>query len=172
MVLTLFIALSIEVQRDAELKGLTMNVADIMTENPVTIRKEATLFAALQAMEDVACHHLPVIGSEGHVIGIISDHDCRRALNWPYLWHERWQDDELVKKLTVGKVMTPAPIIIEPDAPAHEAARLMLYHNVRCLPVMRAETLIGIITTSDILMAFMNHAKRAETMPDSSNMHP
>lgn len=147
-----------------------MNVADIMTENPVTITKEANLYEALQAMSQVACHHLPVLGSEGHVVGIISDHDCRRALNWPYLWHERWQDDALAKRLTVGAVMTPAPIIIEPDAPAHEAARLMLYHNVRCLPVMRAETLIGIITTSDILMAFINASKRSESVSTSSAM--
>ena len=139
-----------------------MNVSDIMTDDPVTVAKEATLHDALQAMADVACHHLPVLSLHGHMVGIISDHDCRRALNWPYLWHERWQDDALAKRLTVGAVMTPAPIIIEPDALASEAARMMLYHNVRCLPVMRAETLIGIITTSDILMAFINESKRAE----------
>lgn len=137
-----------------------MNVSEIMTDSPITISKHATIYEALDSMARVACHHLPVIGSEGHLVGIISDHDCRRALRWPNLWHERWEDDARAFDMTVGSIMTPAPIIIEPNAPAHEAARLMLAHNVRCLPVMRAETLIGIITTTDILMAFINSERQ------------
>ncbi len=41
-----------------------MNVSDIMTTNPVTISKRSTLFDALEAMAQVGCHHLPVIGSK------------------------------------------------------------------------------------------------------------
>jgi len=52
--------------------------------------------------------------------------------------------------------MTPAPIVVEPNAAASEAARLMLTHRIGCLPVMRVETLVGVITRSDILVAFMN----------------
>jgi acetoin utilization protein AcuB len=51
--------------------------------------------------------------------------------------------------------MTPAPIIVEPDTSAAEAARLMLVNQISCLPVMRGETLIGILTSSDIFMAFI-----------------
>lgn len=139
-----------------------MNVSDIMTANPVTIEKGKTLFQALEAMAKVGCHHLPVTGSEGHLIGIISANDCRRALDWPNLWHENWQDDERAHEITVASMMTTAPIVIEPNAPAHEAARLMLSQDIRCLPVMQVETLIGILTTSDILMAFINSSKREE----------
>jgi acetoin utilization protein AcuB len=138
-----------------------MNVSDIMTANPVTIDKGSSLYKALESMYQVGCHHLPVIGSEGHLIGIISANDCRLALEWPSLWHENWQKDERAHKITVASVMTAAPIVIEPDAPAHEAARLMLEQDIRCLPVMRVETLIGILTTSDILMAFINSSKRS-----------
>lgn len=133
-----------------------MNVADIMTANPVTIDQNKTLRDALEAMEAVGCHHLPVTGYDGHIVGILSDRDCRTALNSPYILRERWQDDELANTLLVRAMMTPAPIIVEPDAPAAEAARLMLKNHISCLPVMRSETLIGIITTSDILIAFMH----------------
>jgi len=137
-----------------------MNVSDIMTANPVTIEKGCSLFKALELMSQVGCHHLPVMGSEGHLIGIISANDCRLALEWPSLWHENWQNDQRAHQMTVASIMTAAPIVMEPDAPAHEAARLMLEQDIRCLPVMRAETLIGILTTSDILMAFINSSKR------------
>lgn len=136
-----------------------MNVADIMTGNPVTIDKGSSVFRALEVMAQVGCHHLPVIGAEGHLIGIISANDCRRALGWPNLWHENWQNDDRARQITVASMMTTAPIVIEPNAPAHEAARLMLAQDIRCLPVMRAETLVGILTTSDILMAFINESR-------------
>jgi CBS domain-containing protein len=88
-------------------------------------------------------------------VGVISDRDCRYALNSPFILREKWQDEELTDNLMVRAVMTPAPIIVEPQAPASEAARLMLKHRIGCLPVMRVETLVGIVTRSDMLVAFM-----------------
>jgi CBS domain-containing protein len=146
-----------------------MNVSDIMTANPVTINQNKTLRDALETMETVGCHHLPVTGFDGHMIGILSDRDCRTALNSPYILRERWQDDELADKLLVRAMMTPAPIIVEPDAPASEAARLMLKNHISCLPVMRSETLVGIVTTSDILIAFMTMADNQHLYEPPSN---
>jgi CBS domain-containing protein len=139
-----------------------MHVLDIMTEKPVTIGLDNTLRDALETMERVGCHHLPVVSNNGHLVGIVSDRDCRRALNSPYTMRERWQDDALVNAILVRVMMTPAPIIVEPHTPAEEAARLMLTHHIGCLPVMRSETLVGIVTTSDILMAFINMQKRLQ----------
>ena len=137
-----------------------MNVSDIMTPNPVVVRLQTTLHEALEMMEQIRCHHLPVLNTEGHLIGIISDRDCRTALNSPYILRENWQDDELATRLQVRAMMTPAPIVVAPEAPAEQAARLMLDNRISCLPVMRDETLIGIITTSDILKAFISQASR------------
>lgn len=141
-----------------------MNVLDIMTANPVTIRLNRPLREALELMEQHNCKHLPVMSAQGHLIGVISDRDCRHALNSPFVVRERWQDESLVNKLEVRQVMSPAPIIVEPDAPASEAARLMLAHKIGCLPVMRSETLVGIVTRSDVLTAFMNIHRRYETI--------
>jgi CBS domain-containing protein len=137
-----------------------MNVSDIMTEKPATVRLENSLREALELMEKVGCHHLPVLNSENHLIGIISDRDCRTALNSPYILRERWQDEELIDHLQVRLIMTPAPIVVAPDANAENAAQLMLENRISCLPVMRDETLVGIVTRSDMLMAFMNLSER------------
>lgn len=137
-----------------------MNVADIMTAKPVTIDQNRPLREALEAMEKIGCHHLPVTGYDGHLVGILSDRDCRTALNSPYIMRENWQDEDLVNTLLVRAVMTPAPIVVEPDEPVAEAARLMLKNHISSLPVMRSETMVGIITTSDILIAFMQMSER------------
>ncbi len=139
-----------------------MNVLDIMTASPFTIRVDKPLREALELMKEHQFKHLPIISQSGHLVGVVSDRDCRHALNSPFVMRERWQDDELLNKLVVRAVMTPAPIIVEPQAAADEAARLMLTHRIGCLPVMRGETLIGIVTRSDLLVAFMTIHKRYE----------
>ena len=134
-----------------------MNVADIMTRKPVTIHPQNTLRMALEIMERVGCHHLPVVSSAGHLVGILSDRDCRTALHSPYLAPERWQAEPLTDNLLIRTLMTPAPIVTEPDAFIAEAARLMLTNHVNCLPVMRSETLVGILTSSDLLALASRH---------------
>jgi acetoin utilization protein AcuB len=138
-----------------------MNVSDMMTTKPVTIHPHNTLRKALETMRQAECHHLPVISADKHLVGILSDRDCRTALHSPYIFHEGWQDEELLDRLTVGSIMTPAPTVIEPNAFAAEAAQMMLVNEIHCLPVMRGETLIGIITASDILAAFVRMSLRA-----------
>jgi len=146
-----------------------MYVADIMTQKPVTIRSSGTLKRALELMEAHSCRHIPVLSVDGHLVGIVSDRDCRLALNSPTVLRDRWQDDEVTEHTTMRAIMSPAPIIVEPDMPAHEAARLMLNHNISALPVMRGETLIGIVTTSDIMMAFLRSQTRFDGKGSSQN---
>lgn len=146
-----------------------MNVIDIMTTSPVTIRLERTLRDALEAMEKYHIKHLPVMSGSGHVVGVVSDRDCRHALNSPFVTRERWQDDALTSHLPLRTIMSAAPIVVDPHAPAAEAARLMLTHRIGCLPVMRSETLVGILTRSDILIAFMTLERRAEVVGEKHN---
>ena len=133
-----------------------MNVSDMMTAKPVSIHQDGSLRQALELMDKHHCRHLPVMNGEGQLVGIISDRDVRTALNSPHILRERWQDEQLATSLRVRSMMTPAPIVVEPDAEADEAARLMLDNHISCLPVILGESLVGIVTTSDIMMAFMN----------------
>ncbi|GAB4477087.1 MAG: hypothetical protein Kow00124_19930 [Anaerolineae bacterium] len=149
-----------------------MNVADIMTKKPVTIHQDETLRAALEKMECIGCQHLPVLDSEGHLVGVLSDRDCRKALQKPVLTREQWEQHDLVNHILVRSLMTPAPIVVEPSTSASEAARLMLVHNISSLPVMRSETLVGIVTKSDILIAFMKiHGRDAEKPNPQGGSH-
>jgi CBS domain-containing protein len=141
-----------------------MNVIDIMTPNPITVYPNDTLLIALRGMERTRCHHIPVISWDSHLVGILTEHDCRLALNSPYLPRDNAMDRDVAGRVEIRAVMTSAPIIVEPSAPAEEAARLMLQHYISCLPVMLGETLVGIVTDSDILMAFMKLAKPFDTV--------
>ena len=143
-----------------------MNVLDLMTNTPITIRADKSLRAALKMMDENTIKHLPVLSQSGHLVGVLSDRDCREALNSPFSVRERWQDEELAIRVQVRSVMTPAPIIVEPNTSADIVAKLMLEHRIGCLPVMRSETLVGIVTRSDVLVAFMTMHRHYERLND------
>jgi CBS domain-containing protein len=151
-----------------------MNVYDVMTFHPMVILSNASIADALEKMTAVGCHHLPVLSAEKHLIGVVSFHDCQRALGESLSGMSQPQNKMLASSILISSVISPAPIIIEPDAPAHEAARLMLEHYIGCLPVMRGETLIGIVTRSDLLMAFMHLSQQSGVQVSNSNheIHP
>src|SRR3954463_396134 len=117
-----------------------MNVSDVMTAHPTTISSKAPIAQALRTMKDIGCHHLPVLSAEKHLVGILSIHDCLLAVGKPLTKNSPPHNASLAGIIRVSLVMTPAPIIVEPDAPAYEAARLMVENFIGCLPVMRGET--------------------------------
>ena len=59
----------------------------------------------------------------------------------------------LMEKTPVRDIMTPRPLTIESTAEVHEAARHMLYAEVRRLFVEENGTLVGVISQTDIVRA-------------------
>jgi len=136
-----------------------MRVADIMTANPITVRLDDTLRTAVEQMQKYTCRRLPVIDKNGALIGIITDRDTRLALHSPFVMHERWEEDALLDRVAVRSCMTPAPITIEPTADIEDAISLMLIHRIGGLPVLRGETVVGIITSTDVMAAFVRYLR-------------
>jgi len=61
----------------------------------------------------------------------------------------------LLEKVKVRDIMTANVVTVTPETPIEEAARLMLQHRIGSLPVLRRTELVGIITETDILHAFV-----------------
>ena len=133
-----------------------MNIIEIMTHKPIVGSANDTLRQTLETMLEHGFKHLPILSKDKHLVGVVSDRDCRLALNSPFLDRANWEQEPLVDSLQVSSIMTSAPITVEPNTLAEDAAKLMLTHRIGCLPVMRDETLVGMVTRSDILMAFIN----------------
>lgn len=136
-----------------------------MTEHPVTVKSDDTLRTAVERMHTNNCRRLPVMSSEGHVVGIITDRDCRLAASSPYEASGDSWDKTSLDRITVRMCMTPAPIIVLPTADVADAATMLLRYKIGGLPVMNGETLIGIITTSDILTAFIRMCHEQDEHP-------
>lgn len=71
-----------------------------------------------------------------------------------------WEINFLIARLTAGSVMTKTVITVEPERDAAEAARIMLDHKIGALPVVDGGVLVGIVTETDMLRAFVALAGR------------
>ncbi|MDX1708336.1 MAG: CBS and ACT domain-containing protein, partial [Desulfobacterales bacterium] len=66
-----------------------------------------------------------------------------------------WEIHYLLMEVKVKSVMVKEVITTTEDTPIEEAAHIMLDKKIGCLPVLRDDKLVGIITESDIFRTFM-----------------
>ena len=119
-----------------------MLVGRHMTEEPVTVTPDDMLESAREKMEKGNFRRLPVV-VDGQLLGIVTDRDLRQ-----YMGH--------LENTKVNGAMTEEVLTITPQATLEEAAKQLLEHKIGGLPVMAGKQLKGIITTSDIIEAFLD----------------
>jgi acetoin utilization protein AcuB len=142
-----------------------MTVKDCMTANPVVISPDATLPEAAALMKKGGFRRLPVV-NRGDLIGIITDRDVKQAMPSDATSLSVWEINFLIAQIKVREIMTHAPYTVIEDAPVEDAAKLMLDRKVGGLPVIFADRLTGVITTTDLLRAFVQRAEA--TAPTTS----
>jgi acetoin utilization protein AcuB len=131
-----------------------MLVHNRMTRDPVTVTPDDTLARALQLTRANRVRHLPVVGGDQRLSGILSDRDIRLSMPSPLTVEDAERADFLART-PIAAVMTREVISIAPSEPIEEAARLMYGHRIGALPVVAEGRLVGIVTDTDILYAFV-----------------
>ncbi len=114
-----------------------MVVRDFMTTPVETAHPEETVAAVREVFRRRRIRQLPVVAA-GRVIGIVTDRDVRSAAS---------------DTATVDAVMTPNPATTTPAMPVEQAATILRERKVGALPVLEGDTLVGIVSESDLLGA-------------------
>ena len=140
-----------------------MLVRSRMTANVFTVTPDTVLGDALQLVREHNIRHLPVV-ENGELVGLVSDRDLRLAAP-PALASD--VDYKALRSTfeekKVSDVMTAHEIIGTTEiTPIEDAARLMYEHRIGCLPVMRGSELVGILTETDVMRAFVELFGRGE----------
>lgn len=131
-----------------------MLVADWMTRAPLTIPLEATLREATASLRERGIRHLPVVNG-GKLFGIISDRDIKSAIPPPIAGVPAGDLSRAYER-PVFEVMTTKVVTVGPGDSVMEAARLMRRHKISCLAVVYNDRLVGILTETDLLDAFLS----------------
>lgn len=119
-----------------------MLVSKRMTKDPITVTPEDLLIQARLKMQKGGFRRLPVI-SDGQLVGIITDRDIREHVG-------------LLDRTEVKAAMSQKPITVIPATTVEAAAQILLKQKIGGLPVLEKNRLVGMITTSDILQAFLD----------------
>lgn len=118
-------------------------VERFMSKDLFTVRPEDVIDLAASLMNWKHVRHVPVEDDYGNLVGVISHRDLLAIL----AKNLDRDDEEIVVKDVMKKNLT----IISPETPTLEALELMREKNIGCLPVVRKEKLIGMITAHDFL---------------------
>jgi len=121
-----------------------MRVVDIMMGTPYFCRPETNLGSATELMWTGNCGFLPVVGSEGKVVGVVTDRDICIALG------TRGRPSG---EVTVADVMSKKVYSCAPDDDVRVALSAMRDGRVRRLPVITREgDLVGVTSMDDVLL--------------------
>ncbi len=121
-----------------------------MTRNPYTIHEHDPVTDAQTLMRREKIHRLPVVNHAKRLVGIVSEKDLLYASPSPASTLNVYEMSNLLAKLKVERVMTKDVITVTPDTLVEDAARVLVDNNIGGVPVLEGETLVGIVTESDL----------------------
>lgn len=133
-----------------------MNIRDVMTSNPRTVSPNDTIQNAACIMRDEDTGVVPVV-ENGRPVGIITDRDivvravANGELNRP------------VRDVVSGNVVT-----VRPDMSTKEAAELMREHQIRRLPVVENDRLVGIVSLGDLAVKEADDKRMGDALEEIS----
>jgi CBS domain-containing protein len=125
-------------------------VREIMMGSPVTLKPEDTLDLANDVISLGRIRHIPVV-EDGRLVGLLSERDLMGAATTEIFGLKQKRKSALLKTVLIKDVMKKRVITVKPDTPIKDAAHLMADKKIGCVPVVESGTLVGLLTTTDIL---------------------
>ncbi|MBL7180495.1 MAG: CBS and ACT domain-containing protein [Pseudomonadota bacterium] len=122
-----------------------MKISSLMIPDPITITENASIAEAIELMKVNAIRHLPVVSKGNKLKGFVTLADLKQGLI-----------PSMVADVSLADLMIRNPIVVNPDDDLEIAARIIYRHKIGGLPVVKNKKLVGIITETDILRAFID----------------
>lgn len=122
-----------------------------MNTNVKALTPDDSLQDALHLMRMNKIRHLPIVSTEGFVIGIITDRDLKGILPSSVLD----SSNQAIYNTKLGELMTKNVITGHPMDFVEEAAVIFYDNKIGCLPIVSNDLLVGIITETDLLYKYI-----------------
>ena len=127
---------------DNFLAAINEPVKEIMTRDAISITPKYSIRESVDLMAEKGIGSLPIVDKEEKLVGIVTERDFALALAGS-LTNE-----------TVGDIMIKDVITTTPGTPIESCSKIMVRNNLRRIPVVEEDKLIGIVTSTDILRFF------------------
>ena len=142
-----------------------MQAKDVMTQKVILVGPEDTILRAIRLMLQNKVSGLPVVEASGQLVGIVTEGDfLRRAETGTAHRHLRWIDflrglGPLAAEYAeangrkVHEVMTSPVHSVTEDTSLEDIVSLMEEYHIKRVPVLREQTVVGIISRANIVRA-------------------
>lgn len=130
--------------------AISLRARDFMQTDVLTVSPETSLVDIHRMLVQEEIHGAPVVDDDGRVCGVITSLDLLRP----------GADDLEPALLTAADVMTREVVAVSPDMPVAEVAQTMREQHVHRVLVIEDHELLGILTTFDLLRAFVRDEPR------------
>jgi len=126
-----------------------------MKRNPVFVDEADSMRRAMDLLKEHGIRHLPVLKDGDRLVGILSERDIKQASPSPATALEIREIYYLLDKVKVKQIMTRRPYTVSSSTPIEEAALIIREKRIGCLPVVDNGKLVGILTETDVVDAFI-----------------
>lgn len=130
-----------------------MKIRDVMTPNPCTVSPDDTVQTAARIMETEDVGAVPVV-RDGRVLAVVTDRDIV----------VRVVAEGASLTSPVGDIATKDVVCATPDMSTKEASELMSEHQIRRLPVVENQQLVGIVSIGDLAVKEGKDSRVGDTL--------
>jgi CBS domain-containing protein len=134
-----------------------MKIRDVMTPNPKTVSPDDTVQAAARIMQKEDTGAVPVV-SNGRVLAVVTDRDIV----------VRVVAEGAPLSSPVRSIASQDVICATPEMTTREASDLMSEHQIRRLPVVENDRLVGIVSIGDIAVKEGKDSRTGDTLQSIS----
>ncbi len=135
-------------------------VRDWMSQPPICVSDSTTLLEARRLMRMRRVRRLPVLDSDGRLVGIVTEGDINRISDSHVHDMRQYNLYHRVADLPLRDFMTRNVITVGPDEPVIAVAQLLLRHRIGGVPVVEEGRVIGVITESDLFRRMVEREAR------------
>ncbi|MBI3554897.1 MAG: CBS domain-containing protein [Deltaproteobacteria bacterium] len=147
--------LHIQVNETTEKQGAT--VKELMSTELLTLFKDDTLKSLQDLFDLKMIRHVPIVDDDRMLVGLVSQRDFLKFSVSKLARIGKDDADELYSKTRISEIMGKKVMTVSPGTPLSVAGAAMLKHKYGCLPVIDKDRLVGIITESDFVEAFVSY---------------
>jgi CBS domain-containing protein len=141
-----------------------MRTRDVMSSPVVTVQPDAPLKAVAATLVEHGINAVPVIDDSDRLVGIVSEADLLTLEATPGTRHGPGSAARQGRPHTAREVMSHSVYTLTQDTDAATAARMMLRHNLKSVPVVADDRVVGMVARRDLLrlIARSDHDIRAD----------
>ena len=141
-----------------------MRTSDVMSSPVVTVPPDAQLKDVAATLVEHGINAVPVVADGDRLVGIVSEADLLMLEATPGARHRPGSAARQGPPHTACEVMSHSVYTLTQDTDAAAAARMLLRHNLKSVPVVAGDRVVGMVARRDLLrlIARSDHDIRAD----------